>query len=170
MLIVRDAFNGLTRFDDFQENLGTLRDTFRDRLAMLVNSGVLAKIPYSDQPPGYDYLLTDAGRELWPVLTAMPQWEDRHARPDGPIRMAHPACGAPASTMVVCESCGGQLGHGDVTVLPKTSLAQQWCPSPDAASSRVRAGAARPRSWAAAVVVAVRLATRRGGPGPWPWP
>jgi DNA-binding HxlR family transcriptional regulator len=124
MLIVRDAFNGVTRFDDFRENLGMPRNTLRDRLARLVDSGVLAKVPYSDHPPRYDYLLTDVGRDLWPVLTAMRQWGDRHGRPDGPIRMAHADCGAPASTVVICESCGGQLGHGDVTMLPKGSLAQ----------------------------------------------
>jgi DNA-binding HxlR family transcriptional regulator len=113
----------VTRFDDFRENLGTPRNALRDRLAKLVDSGVLAKVPYSDQPPRYDYLLTDAGRDLWPVLTAMRQWGDRHGRPDGPIRMAHAACGAPASTVVICESCEGQLGHGDATMLPKASLA-----------------------------------------------
>jgi DNA-binding HxlR family transcriptional regulator len=84
MLIVRDAFNGVTRFDDFRENLGMPRNTLRDRLAKLVDSGVLAKVPYSDHPPRYDYLLTDVGRDLWPVLTAMRQWGDRHGRPDGP--------------------------------------------------------------------------------------
>jgi DNA-binding HxlR family transcriptional regulator len=83
MLIVRDAFNGVTRFDDFRENLGMPRNTLRDRLAKLVDSGVLAKVPYSDHPPRYDYLLTDVGRDLWPVLTAMRQWGDRHGRPDG---------------------------------------------------------------------------------------
>jgi hypothetical protein len=60
---------------------------------------------------------------LTSVLTAMRQRGDQHGRPDGPIRMAHAACGAPAVTVVVCESCGGQLGHGDVTMLPKASLA-----------------------------------------------
>jgi DNA-binding HxlR family transcriptional regulator len=100
MLIVRDAFNGVARFDDFRENLGMPRNTLRDRLAKLVDSGVLAKVPYSDHPPRYDYLLTDAGRDLWPILTAMRQWGDQHGHPDGPIRMAHAACGAPASTVV----------------------------------------------------------------------
>jgi DNA-binding HxlR family transcriptional regulator len=124
MLIVRDAFNGVTRFDDFRDNLAMPRNTLRDRLARLVESGVLAKVPYSDHPPRYDYLLTDTGRDLWPVLTAMRQWGDQHGRPDGPIRMAHAHCQAPASTVIICESCGDQLSHSDVTMLPKGSLAR----------------------------------------------
>ena len=84
---------------------------------------MLAKVPYSDHPPRYDYLLPDTGRDLWLVLTAMRQGGG-DSRPDGPIRMAHVACGAPAATVVVCESCGKQLGHGDVTMLPKASLPQ----------------------------------------------
>jgi DNA-binding HxlR family transcriptional regulator len=124
MLIVRDAFNGVTRYDEFRENLGMPRNTLRDRLAKLVESGVLVKVPYSDHPPRYDYLLTDAGRDLWPVLTAMRQWGDRHGRPDGPIRMAHTACGAPAETVVVCGTCGDRLGHGDTVMVPKAGLAR----------------------------------------------
>jgi DNA-binding HxlR family transcriptional regulator len=124
MLIVRDAFKGVTRFDEFQENLGVPRNTLRDRLAKLVDSGVLVKVPYSDHPPRYDYLLTDAGRDLWPVLTAMRQWGDQHGRPDGPIRMAHAACGTTAETVVVCGSCGVRFGPADAAMVPKASLAQ----------------------------------------------
>ena len=71
--------------------------------AKLVESGVLVKVPYSDHPPRYDYLLTGAGRDLWPVLTAMRQWGDQYGR----------------------ETCGDQLGHGDVAMLPRASLAQR---------------------------------------------
>jgi len=85
---------------------------------------VLVKVPYSGHPPRYDYLLTDSGRDLWPVLTAMRQWGDQHGRPDGPIRMAHAACGAPAETAVVCGTCGGRLDHGDTVMVPKASLAR----------------------------------------------
>src|SRR5271163_2662134 len=74
LLIVRDAFLGVSRFDDFQQRLGISRNILNQRLARLVATGVLTKVPYSDHPPRYDYRLTDKGRDLWPVLTTMRQW------------------------------------------------------------------------------------------------
>jgi DNA-binding HxlR family transcriptional regulator len=117
MLIVRDAFNGITRFDEFQEQLGIPRNTLQDRLAKLVASGVLAKVQYSERPPRHDYRLTERGQDLWPVLMAMRQWGDRHgddARP--PIRSVHTACGTTPKTITVCETCGQPLGPDDVAL------------------------------------------------------
>src|ERR1700732_1229631 len=84
MLIVRDAFLGVTRFDQFQERLGISRKVLNQRRAHLVEAGVLVKVPYSDHPPRHDYRLTDKGRDLWPVVTTMRQWGDKYAAPDGP--------------------------------------------------------------------------------------
>jgi DNA-binding HxlR family transcriptional regulator len=118
MLIVRDAFSGVTRFAEFQERLGMPRNTLQDRLMKLADAGVLVKVPYSDHPPRYDYLLTDSGRDLWPVLTAMRQWGDHHGSPAGPARLVHADCGEPAETITVCQSCGDSLGPADVEMLP----------------------------------------------------
>src|SRR4051812_6198705 len=93
MLIVRDVFLGVTRFDHMQERLGISRNVLNQRLAHLVEHGVLEKVAYSDRPLRYDYLLTDKGRELFPILTAMRQWGDKYAAPDGvPLRLRHKAC------------------------------------------------------------------------------
>jgi DNA-binding HxlR family transcriptional regulator len=113
MLIVRDAFFGITRFDEFQDRLGIPRNTLRDRLQKLVDAGVLVTVPYSEHPPRSDYRLTDAGRDLWPVLTAMRQWGDRHGSPAGPARLVHTACGTPAEATVVCPACDQVLGPDD---------------------------------------------------------
>src|SRR5436309_11763310 len=67
LLIVRDAFLGVTRFDEFQERLGISRNVLNQRLARLVEAGVLVKVPYSMHPPRSDYRLTYKGRDLWPV-------------------------------------------------------------------------------------------------------
>src|ERR1700722_13897266 len=83
MLIVRDAFLGVSRFDVFQERLGISRNVLNERLAKLVDAEVLEKEPYSEHPLRYDYRLTDKGRDLWPVLTTMRQWGDKYAAPDG---------------------------------------------------------------------------------------
>ena len=76
MLVVRDCFLGVTRFEDFQRRLGISRNILQQRLKTLVDAGVLVRVPYSEHPPRYDYRLTDKGRDLWPVLTAMRQWGD----------------------------------------------------------------------------------------------
>jgi DNA-binding HxlR family transcriptional regulator len=115
MLVVRDAFLGVTRFDDFQRRLGISRNILQDRLNTLVDAGVLATVAYSEHPPRHDYRLTDKGRDLWPVLTAMRQWGDRYAAPSGPpLQVTHKSCGAVTEAVLVCSSCGERLGARDV--------------------------------------------------------
>ena len=115
MLIVRDAFLGITRFDAFQERLGISRNVLNQRLAKLVDEGILDRVPYSDHPPRYDYKLTAKGRDLWPVLTAMRQWGDRYAAPGGPpVRIVHKDCGKVSQAVMTCSSCGGRLTARDV--------------------------------------------------------
>jgi DNA-binding HxlR family transcriptional regulator len=119
MLIVRDVFLGVSRFDDFQKRLGISRNILQQRLARLVEAGVLTRVAYSEHPPRYDYRLTDKGRDLWPVLTAMRQWGDRHAAPAGPpLVVAHKACGSMAEAVLVCGSCGEPIGPRDVEAKP----------------------------------------------------
>src|SRR5579862_6043856 len=136
MLIVRDAFLGVSRFDDFQERLGISRNILNQRLQRLVEGGILAKIPYSEHPPRYDYRLTDKGRDLWPVLTAMRQWGDRHAAPSGPpLQVRHRACGAVAEAVLICSSCGEPLGARDVEALPGPGRSPDVIPARRRASS-----------------------------------
>jgi DNA-binding HxlR family transcriptional regulator len=115
MLVVRDAFMGVTRFEDFQRRLGISRNILQQRLTRLVDEGVLARVPYSEHPPRHEYRLTDKGRDLWPVLTAMRQWGDHHAAPTGPpVEVVHSACGARTDLALVCASCGERVGPRDV--------------------------------------------------------
>jgi DNA-binding HxlR family transcriptional regulator len=119
MLVVRDAFLGVTRFEDFQRRLGISRNILRDRLTTLVDAGVLVRVPYSEHPPRDDYRLTDKGRDLWPVLTAMRQWGDRHAAPDGPpVGIVHKSCGRLAEPVLVCGSCGEKVSARDYRAVP----------------------------------------------------
>ena len=115
MLIVRDAFLGVTRFDDFQQRLGISRNVLQQRLTHLVDEGVLKKVLYSERPPRYDYKLTEKGRDLWPVLTAMRQWGDRWAAPDGPpVQLVHKACDHVVEVVPTCSSCGEAMTAFDV--------------------------------------------------------
>jgi DNA-binding HxlR family transcriptional regulator len=116
MLIVRDAFLGVTRFDQFQSRLGISRNILNQRLSHLVAAGVLDRVPYCDKPLRFDYRLTDEGRDLWPVLTAMRQWGDRHRAPSGPpMRISHRrGCGRLCEAVLVCSECGEPLAARDV--------------------------------------------------------
>lgn len=119
MLILRDVFLGVNRFDDFQQRLGISRNILNQRLNHLVDAGVLAKVPYSEHPPRYDYRLTDKGRDLWPVLTAMRQWGDQYAAPAGPpVEVTHKGCGEVTHAVMVCSACGEPLGARDVRAMP----------------------------------------------------
>lgn len=117
MLIVRDAFLGIRRFDQFQERLGISRNILNQRLNGLVGQGVFEKTLYSERPPRYEYRLTEKGRDLWPILTAMRQWGDRHAAPDGPpLQTVHKGCGKVAHAELTCSQCGERVGPRDVRV------------------------------------------------------
>jgi DNA-binding HxlR family transcriptional regulator len=115
LLILRDAFLSVTRFDDFQERLGISRNVLNQRLARLLEHGVLTKVPYSEHPPRYDYRLTDKGRDLWPVITTMRQWGDKHTAPDGPpLELIHKPCGEIAHAHLTCSACGEPIGPRNV--------------------------------------------------------
>lgn len=115
MLVVRDCFLGVTRFEEFQRRLGISRNILQQRLSRLVEAGVLVRVPYNEHPPRYDYRLTDKGRDLWPILTAMRQWGDRYAAPAGPpVEVLHKGCGAVSEAVMVCSSCGERIGPRDM--------------------------------------------------------
>jgi DNA-binding HxlR family transcriptional regulator len=115
LLIVRDAFFGVRRFDQWQERLGISRNILNQRLGWLVEQGVMEKVPYRDHPPRYEYRLTAKGRDLWPVLNAMRQWGDKHAAPDGPpLKLVHKACGHVTEAVLTCARCGERIRSRDV--------------------------------------------------------
>jgi DNA-binding HxlR family transcriptional regulator len=78
LLIVRDAFLGLRRFDEFQENLGIARNVLTSRLNRLVAEGILVRAPYSERPERFEYRLTPKGRELNIALAGLRQWGDKY--------------------------------------------------------------------------------------------
>jgi DNA-binding HxlR family transcriptional regulator len=118
MLIIRDTFLGVTRFEQFQRRLDISRNILQDRLNSLVEAGVLQRVPYSEHPPRFDYKLTQKGRDLWPVITAMRQWGDTYAAPTGPpIELVHQGCGEVTHAELVCAWCGERLTHRNVRAI-----------------------------------------------------
>jgi DNA-binding HxlR family transcriptional regulator len=115
ILILRDAFLGVRRFDDFQRSLGIARNVLQTRLEHLVAEGLLARAPYQDRPPRHEYRLTDRGLDLWPAIVALMQWGDRHLAAEGPPRVAvHRGCGGAPAERCTCTACGAALGARDV--------------------------------------------------------
>jgi DNA-binding HxlR family transcriptional regulator len=78
LLIVRDCFLGLRRFEEFQQSLGVARNVLADRLNRLVEEGILERVRYSERPERYEYRLTAKGRELQIALAGLRQWGDRY--------------------------------------------------------------------------------------------
>src|SRR5262249_46626110 len=119
LLIIRDAMFGVTRFDDFQRRLGIARNVLTQRLDHLVERGVLERVPYQDHPVRYDYRLTPAGRDLWPVLDALRQWGDRWHAPEGPpVEMEHRLCGHRVTLVLTCPECGRPATGAELRMVP----------------------------------------------------
>jgi DNA-binding HxlR family transcriptional regulator len=114
LLILRDAFAGVRRFEQWQENLGVARNVLAARLKALVAHGVLARRPYSEHPPRFEYVLTAKGRDLSSVLLTLAAWGDRHVYggPGGPVQYTHRACGCRFHARLVCEACGESVSPG----------------------------------------------------------
>ncbi len=106
-LIVREAFFGVRRYGFFQRNLGIGRNVLADRLAALVEHGILKRVRYRTDPDWYEYRLTRAGFELFPVIVALKAWSERYLLDAGDPRfdIHHCACGAELEPVVVCACC-----------------------------------------------------------------
>jgi DNA-binding HxlR family transcriptional regulator len=116
ILVLRDAFMGIRRFDDFQRDLGIARNVLADRLQRLVDAEILDRRPYQERPPRYEYRLTDRGRELFPVLHSLRIWGDRYLAPDGPPRLIrHRDCGGEIDEHLTCTKCGARVTAREVT-------------------------------------------------------
>ncbi len=110
LLIIRDAFYGVRRFDAFQRNLGVARNILTDRLEKLIAKGVLERRQYEERPLRYEYRLTEQGRDLVGVVLAMMRWGDRWTgQGDAPVSIIHTTCGHVTEPLVSCSECGEEL-------------------------------------------------------------
>ncbi|HWG08832.1 MAG TPA: helix-turn-helix domain-containing protein [Solirubrobacteraceae bacterium] len=120
LLIVRDVFLGLRRFDQIQANLGIARNVLQARLQKLIDQGVLERTLYQERPPRHEYRLTEKGVDLWPIVVSLMQWGDRHTPPpDGPaVVLEHRGCGGRVDEHRICERCGTRLSAYESRALP----------------------------------------------------
>jgi DNA-binding HxlR family transcriptional regulator len=121
-LVLREVFNGVRRFDEMQRRTQAPRQILSDRLARLVGQGLLRKVPYQEQGQRsrYEYRLTGAGLDLYPVLVALMQWGDRYAAgPAGPqALLTHRDCGEPVRLGLTCAAGHKLASAREVTPLP----------------------------------------------------
>ena len=124
LLVIRDAFLGIRRFEDFRRNLGISRHRLADRLGKLVANGVLLKVRYQDKPARYEYRLTPRGVDLYPVLLTLAQWGNQWCD-DGngpPVEYLHRSCGEKTHALLTCSECGEPLLPQQVTPVPGPGL------------------------------------------------
>jgi DNA-binding HxlR family transcriptional regulator len=111
LLVVRELAFGVHRFDSIVENTGAPRDILTNRLRSLEASEVVEKRQYSERPPRFEYHLTQAGRELRPILLSLGQWGTRWAADSPPVRWEH-TCGETLELVHTCKACGEAVTGG----------------------------------------------------------
>ena len=118
LMVLRDCFLGIRRFDEFEKRLGITRHVLTDRLKKLVEEGVLKKVPYQQRPLREEYRLTEKGLDLHPVILALVNWGDRHMADErgAPIEHVHKACGKVMQPVTVCAECGEPVTARDIQV------------------------------------------------------
>jgi DNA-binding HxlR family transcriptional regulator len=114
LLAIRELSYGVHRFDRIVGFTGAPRDILTDRLRKLVDAGLVERRQYSERPPRSEYHLTEAGRELFPVLLALNAWGDRWAVDSPALTLRHD-CGAVLDVVHSCRACGREVGAEDLT-------------------------------------------------------
>jgi DNA-binding HxlR family transcriptional regulator len=119
LLVLREALTGRRRFEEIRRNTGVATNILADRLATLVEHGVLERRRYSALPEAFEYVPTGKGRDLTPVLVALMQWGDRYDAPDGPPRlMVHGPCGHDTEPALHCSHCAQPIAPAELRVRP----------------------------------------------------
>lgn len=118
LLVLREAFLRVRRFDEFEARLKIARRVLSERLTLLVDEGILERRPYQDNPPRHEYRLTEKGLELYPVIISLVHWGDKHypTRKGPPIIHTHKTCGHDFRSVLTCSECGDALAARDVSV------------------------------------------------------
>jgi DNA-binding HxlR family transcriptional regulator len=146
VLILRDVFRGTRRFSELQEGLGIARNLLSDRLARLVDHGVLEKVPYQHRPLRCEYRLTAKGADLSPALIALMGWGDRWYAAEGPpVELVHDRCGTPLEQRPRCPHCDELVTPGHIRSRPGPGRPDQHSrPGPGRPDQHSRPGPGRP--------------------------
>jgi DNA-binding HxlR family transcriptional regulator len=127
VLILRDAFLGVRRFEEFVDDLAIARNVLTDRLERLVGNGMLETRPYQERPPRHEYRLTEQGKDLFDVLMTLWSYGERWRPPADPDRqkVIHVTCGHEARAEAHCGHCGERLNRRDVRIEPPLGVVSE---------------------------------------------
>jgi Predicted transcriptional regulators len=126
MIILRDAFAGFTRFDEFQKSANVAPNILSRRLKELVDDGLLEKVSYSSTPPRYEYHLTQLGRDFRPVLLALAEWGNRYFSPEGAqIQLVERETQRPVQAILVDKATGEPITPEKYTMVPGPAASPQ---------------------------------------------
>ena len=114
ILILRDAFRGLTRFDEFQRSIGLATNMLARRLETLVDAGLLERHPYQERPVRHEYRLTGKGRDFLPVVVALAAWGSRWVLPEGAFRFVSAETGRPVDPVLIDGNTGRPIAAGSI--------------------------------------------------------
>ena len=121
LLVLREAFLGVRRFEQLQRHTGMARNILSDRLNTLVEHGILRRELYQERPQRYEYRLTEQGLDLYPVLLSMMDWGARHLGGQA-MTLTHKSCGAEVMPHLACPECGEHVEARDMHAVRDAAL------------------------------------------------
>ena len=130
MMIVRDVFLGIRRFDALQQDLGLTSHRLSHRLGKLVRDGILARVLYEKRPRRYEYRLTPKGIDLFPLIVVLNSWGDRWmaGREGPPIELIHRKCRKVIRPQLDCPDCKEPIVPRDMSLRPGPALKNRGLP------------------------------------------
>jgi DNA-binding HxlR family transcriptional regulator len=144
MLILRDVFLGLRRFDAIQHDLQLTPHRLSDRLRKLVRDGILRRVAYEERPRRFEYRLTEKGFDLYPLLATMTEWGDRWmaGRAGVPVELVHRPCGHTIKPELVCPCCKSKIDAREMGARPGPALKGRAMPGEETPPQRRKFGRA----------------------------
>ena len=145
LMVLRDCFLGVRRFEDFERSLKIARQVLSERLAQLVAEHILVRVAYQDAPARYEYRLTEKGLELYPAILSLVHWGDRHypGRDGPPVIHTHVKCGHDFRSVLSCSECREPITarevHARLTTPASPNQSQKAARQSSSRSMRARA-------------------------------
>ena len=140
-LILRDIFLGVRRFEALLKNIGISRNILTDRLETLVENEILKRRQYQENPPRYEYVLTERGEDLFPILMTVMAWGDKWLDKGGaPTELVHLECGKVTAPRVRCSKCGKELTRRNVRARPGPGGSSEYWEAIERAREAAKAG------------------------------
>jgi DNA-binding HxlR family transcriptional regulator len=119
LMVIREAFLGVRRFEEMRRRLGVAPNVLSDRLDMLVRHGIVKRVPYQDRPVRHEYRLAQKGLDLYPAVVALMRWGERYTQDPAPVILRHRACGNDIIPVMACPHCREEITALDVDARPR---------------------------------------------------